>query len=64
MIGKRKGLQAVPTLRRGDDGSRNYLTVRKGATEIRTHLVGDYNIGNVAAAIAVGGHLESRNSRS
>lgn len=59
MIGERKGLQAVPYSTAGmtvvEKG--NYLTVRKGATEIRTHLVGDYNIGNVAAAIAVGGHF-------
>nr|WP_310783466.1 UDP-N-acetylmuramoyl-tripeptide--D-alanyl-D-alanine ligase [uncultured Alistipes sp.] len=59
MIGKRKGLQAVPYSTAGMTAAEkgNYLTVRKGATEIRTHLVGDYNIGNVAAAIAVGGHF-------
>lgn len=59
MIGERKGLQAIPYSTAGMTAAEqeNYLTVRKGATEIRTHLVGDYNIGNVAAAIAVGAHF-------
>lgn len=59
MVGERAGLQAVPYSTAGLTAAEeeNYLTVCKGRTLIRTHLVGDYNIGNVAAAIAVGGHF-------
>ena len=61
MVAGRNGLEVIPystTDLKLVSNDRQYLTVSWHGHKIRTHLVGEYNLFNLAAAIAVGTYFD------
>ena len=61
MVSERNGLEAIPystTDLKLVGNDRQFLTVSWHGHKIRTHLVGEYNLFNLAAAIAVGTYFD------
>lgn len=61
MVSERNGLEAIPystTDLKLVGNDRQFLTVSWRGHKIRTHLVGEYNLFNLAAAIAVGTYFD------
>ena len=61
MVAERNGLETIPystTDLKLVDNDRQFLTVSWHGHKIRTHLVGEYNLFNLAAAIAVGTYFD------
>lgn len=56
MVLSHKGLNAIPYDRSRFEtvAGEQFLTLKRGTDEIRTHMVGEYNLYNIAAAFAVG----------
>lgn len=61
MVAERNGLETIPystTDLKLVGNDRQFLTVSWHGHKIRTHLVGEYNLFNLAAAIAVGSYFD------
>lgn len=61
MVAERKGLETIPystTDLKLVGNDRQFLTVSWHGHKIHTHLVGEYNLFNLAAAIAVGSYFD------
>ena len=57
MVESRPGLQAISYSAPEATGAGPFVEARWDGLPVRTHMVGDYNLSNIAAAIAVGLHF-------